>query len=71
MSWVDAAKRCPPDDTSVLCWDGYNFCVGECHWYGLPTGRHEWCWRGEGPDECWKGPTHWMKLPDQPTKETT
>ena len=69
VSWVDVNERLPIDDTPVLCWDGFNMVVGECTQYPKEKfSRHrvEWYWRGEGPDDYWDGPTHWMPLPPRP-----
>ncbi len=67
--WVPVTERCPSDNQKVLCWDGFNFCVGECKRYSKPRPGIEWWWRGEGPEDCWQGPTHWMPLPDVPNEK--
>ena len=66
--WIDVKNRLPEDGTEVLCWDGFNMCVGDCERYGNPVQGANWFWRGEGPDDNWQGPTHWMPLPEQPVK---
>lgn len=69
VSWTSVKDDLPPDDTPVLCWDGFHMVVGECHQYPkekIESHRVEWYWRGEGPDDYWRGPTHWQLLPPAP-----
>lgn len=64
-SWVNVEERLPAEDADPVLVYGPDIGV-RANYFRLPTG---W-WAGDAPQVDLAAVTHWMPLPEPPTKET-
>jgi hypothetical protein len=60
--WVKVDDRLPEEEESVLLCDGFSICIGH-----IFDSENKYWWNS--PDIMMNDITHWMPLPELPSKE--